>query len=127
MALILPQQIGKQINFIFIPLKKKNPFSLLTFFCHSSEPQDENVSTPAVQTITNSNAIAANAINDKLSEVSKIAESLDNLLRDTQAFLKMNNKDDENAERKNDGDASMDSRGSIEVSGINVIRKLATN
>lgn len=48
--------------------------------------------------------------------MSKIAESLDNLLRDTQAFLKMNNKDDESAERKNDGETSMDSRGSIEVS-----------
>lgn len=66
--------------------------------------------------MANSNSIAANAINDKLCEVSKIAESLDNLLRETQAFLKMNNKDEENADRKNDGEASMDSQGSIEVS-----------
>lgn len=72
--------------------------------------------TMAVQLNTNSNIIAANAITDKLNEVTKVAESLDALLRATRTFFELNNNGRDILDHKNDGNTSMDeSRGSIDV------------
>lgn len=64
-----------------------------------------------------SNLIAANAISLKLTEVSKIAESLDVALRETQTILELDGARTNSLERKTtDGNTSIDSRGSIDVS-----------
>lgn len=61
--------------------------------------------------------IASNAITNKLNEVSKIAESLDTALRETQTYLEMDSARTNSLDRKMaDGNASVDSRGSIDVS-----------
>lgn len=60
--------------------------------------------------------IAANAITGKLNEVSKIAESLDVALRETQTILELDSVRINSLERKTDGNTSIDSRGSIDVS-----------
>lgn len=64
-----------------------------------------------------SNLIAANAITGKLNEVSKIAESLDVALRETQTILELDTTRRDSLDRKLDGtNTSIDSRGSIDVS-----------
>lgn len=83
-----------------------------------SKIEDESYSTyPAIPPNIESNIIAANAITGKLNEVSKIAESLDDALRETQTILELDNARTDSLERKTDGN-SIDSRGSIDVSYI---------
>lgn len=64
-----------------------------------------------------SNMIAANAITGKLNEVTKIAESLDIALRETQTILELDIAQTNSLERN--GNTSIDSRGSIDVSRSN--------
>lgn len=71
--------------------------------------ENETASTLLAQTI------AANAITGKLNEVSKIAESVDVALRETQTYLHTQTN---SLDRKTDGNTSIDSRGSIDVSEI---------
>lgn len=78
--------------------------------------ENENPSTFTAQPNAETNIIAANAITGKLNEVSKIAESLDVALRETQTYLEMTNNRTNSLDRKTDGNASIDSRGSIDVS-----------
>lgn len=63
-----------------------------------------------------SNIIAANAITGKLNEVSKIAESLEVVLRETHTILELDSTRRDSLDRKMDGNTSIDSRGSIDVS-----------
>lgn len=76
--------------------------------------ENENLPTLPIQPSADTNVIAANAITGKLNEVSKIAESLDTALRETQNYLEMDARTN-SLDRKNDGNASIDSRGSIDV------------
>lgn len=70
-----------------------------------------------IQQNLESNLIAANAITGKLNEVSKIAESLDVALRETQTILELDSTRRDSIDRKMDGtNTSIDSRGSIDVS-----------
>lgn len=70
-----------------------------------------------IQQNLESNLIAANAITGKLNEVSKIAESLDVALRETQTILELDSTRRDSLDRKMDGtNTSIDSRGSIDVS-----------
>lgn len=70
-----------------------------------------------IQQNLESNLIAANAITGKLNEVSKIAESLDVALRETQTILELDSTRRDSLDRKMDGtNISIDSRGSIDVS-----------
>lgn len=48
--------------------------------------------------------------------MSKIAESLDVALRETQTILELDNVQSNSIDRKLDGNTSIDSRGSIDVS-----------
>lgn len=75
----------------------------------------DETESPAKQNIE-SNLIAANAITGKLNEVSKIAESLDVALRETQTILELDITRRDSLDRKMDGNTSIDSRGSIDVS-----------
>lgn len=77
--------------------------------------ENESASTLSAQTIS------ANAITGKLNEVSKIAESVDEALRETQTYL---HNQTNLLDRKIDGNTSIDSRGSTDVSAINVIHSL---
>lgn len=69
--------------------------------------ENETASTLSAQTI------ASNAITGKLNEVSKIAESVDDALRESQTYL---HNQTNSLERKTDGNTSIDSRGSTDVS-----------
>lgn len=62
-----------------------------------------------------SNTIATNAITGKMNEVSQIAEALDIALRDTQNCLEMDECRHNSLDRKAEGNASIDSRGSTDV------------
>lgn len=86
----------------------------------------ENESDPtAFCTVQNieSNNLAAIAITGKLNEVSKIAESLDVALRETQTILELDNAQTNSLDRKTDGNTSIDSRGSIDVRIFTVTAK----
>lgn len=65
-----------------------------------------------------SNTIATNAITGKLNEVSKVAEALDIALRGTQSCFDMDRcrSDSDSLDRKTEGNTSIDSRDSIDVS-----------
>lgn len=77
---------------------------------------DKETDSPTQQNLE-SNLIAANAITGKLNEVSKIAESLDVALRETQTILELDSTRRDSLDRKMDGtNTSIDSRGSIDVS-----------
>lgn len=88
---------------------------MLFYICRKTDDESDSTALPITQNIE-SNIIAANAITGKLNEVSKIAESLDVALRETQTILELDNAEMESLERKNDGNTSIDSRGSIDVS-----------
>lgn len=88
---------------------------MLFYICRKTDDESDSTTLPITQNIE-SNIIAANAITGKLNEVSKIAESLDVALRETQTILELDNAEIESLERKNDGNTSTDSRGSIDVS-----------
>lgn len=60
--------------------------------------------------------IATNAITGKLNEVSKAAEALDIALRGTQNCFDMDRCRSDSLDRKTEGNTSIDSRGSIDVS-----------
>lgn len=65
------------------------------------------------------NILATNAIVGKLNEVSKVAEALDIALRDTHHCLELGGNLSSNTnslDRKADGNVSIDSRESIDVS-----------
>lgn len=87
----------------------------MKIFCYR-KIENESDST-AFCTVLNieSNNLAANAITGKLNEVSKIAESLDVALRETQTILELDNAQINSLDRKTDGNTSIDSRGSIDV------------
>lgn len=87
-----------------------NFFSIL-----NSKIEDESDSPHHLPQNVESNIIAANAITGKLNEVSKIAESLDVVLRETQTILELDNAQSISLERKTDGNTSIDSRGSTDV------------
>ncbi|XP_031619562.1 SEC14 domain and spectrin repeat-containing protein 1-B [Contarinia nasturtii] len=76
--------------------------------------EDESDSALPITQHVESNMIAANAITGKLNEVSKIAESLDVALRETQTILELDIGQTNSLERKIDGNTSIDSRGSID-------------
>lgn len=80
--------------------------------------EDENDAATVIPHNVESNIIAANAITGKLNEVSKIAESLDIALRGTQTILELDSARTNSLERKTDGNTSIDSRGSIDVSVV---------
>lgn len=80
--------------------------------------EDENDAATVIPHNVESNIIAANAITGKLNEVSKIAESLDMALRGTQTILELDSARTNSLERKTDGNTSIDSRGSIDVSVV---------
>lgn len=77
--------------------------------------EESDASVPMLQNIE-SNTIAASAITGKLNEISKIAESLDMALRESQTILELDNAQNSSIEGKTDGNISIDSRGSIDVS-----------
>lgn len=89
------------INKIKIICSKSN-------FVDTSAPPDE----------FDSNVIATNAITGKLNEVSKIAEALDIALRGTQSCFDMDRCRSDSLDRKTEGNTSIDSRGSIDVSEL---------
>lgn len=78
------------------------------------ENESDSTTFCTVQNIE-SNNLAAIAITGKLNEVSKIAESLDVALRETQTILELDNAQTNSLDRKTDGNTSIDSRGSIDV------------
>lgn len=91
----------------------------MIIFCRKIE--DESDSALPVINNSENNIIATNAITGKLNEVSKIAESLDVALRETQTILELESSNTNSLDRKTDGNTSIDSRGSIDVSYLIII------
>lgn len=85
------------------------------FIFRKNDDEADAATLPMATQNIESNIIAANAITGKLNEVSKIAESLDVALRETQTILELDSARMSSLERKNDGNTSIDSRGSIDV------------
>lgn len=93
-------------------------FQSLNFTKQFSHSQNDAVNYLA---IADNNMIATNAITGKLNEVSKIAEALDIALRETQNCLEMDNCRAHSLERKTEGNTSIDSRESTDVSPLNIL------
>lgn len=93
-------------------------------FIHS---KNDSIDSSASTDVFDSNVIATNAITGKLNEVSKVAEALDIALRGTQCSFDMDRCRSDSLDRKTEGNTSIDSRDSIDVSNSIFILQMDFN